>query len=171
MRSPSLREFQADLAERIRAANATNLASWLGVAFGGRRWFIDLADIYEVVDDAQITPVPRARPWFEGVVNVRGTLYGCTNLAAYFDLPVEPGGGQVRLLLAHPRHAVHAALRVERTLGLHSPAQWPVLEASGDLPAAARPYVRARRGVDGSDWHELDLARLFASTRFLDAAA
>ncbi|MCS6786805.1 MAG: chemotaxis protein CheW [Thiobacillaceae bacterium] len=168
----TLREFQAHLTQRLQSASSETLASKLGVACGGLRWLVDLTEVSEVVTDASVTPVPWVQPWFGGVANVRGTLYGCTDLAAFLGLPTDGAWGQTRLLLVHPRLGMNAALKVEETLGLHNPAQ---------LQESARPHVLNGHALDfvrrswldaqAITWLELDVARLVTSARFLDVLA
>ena len=163
-RKQSLIEFQAQLAERLRAATRTPLASGLGFAAGGRLWLTDLFEMGEVVTDAVIVPVPWAKPWFLGLANVRGVIYGCTDLAAFMGLAAE--GGEGTLLLAHPRLEINAALRIDRTLGLRSPARM----TREDVPPDAPPWVSAQwRDAQGQVWTQLSLERLVTSQPFLDA--
>ncbi len=166
-----LREFQARLAQRLQNAATTTSASKLGILAGGAKWLVDLSDIIEVIDSAAITPVPWAKPWFGGVANVRGTLYGCTDLAAFLGLPALDTWTAARLLLAHPRHGVNAALGIEQTLGLRNPTQMQAVAVSHPPSVDCAEYlVKHWRDEEGYTWHELDLARLLTSPRLLDAA-
>lgn len=164
----SLREFQAQLAERLKDATHRDTASKLGFLAGGRNWLTDLTEINEVVTVSEVTPVPWAKAWFAGLASVRGMVYGCTDLAAFIGLPQDPGRGDSRLLLAHPRFGVNAAIRVERTLGLRSLAQMSPLPPQQD----DSEWIKARwRDADGVDWTEISMEKLVTSPRFLDAAA
>ena len=53
----SLREYQRELAERMRGAERGRAASKLGVQVGDETWLVDLADIAEVVPVPVIAPV------------------------------------------------------------------------------------------------------------------
>ena len=63
----SLRDYQRELAERLRHADSARAASKLGVQVGEQNWLIDLAEAGEVMPVPPITPVPLTRPWFRGV--------------------------------------------------------------------------------------------------------
>jgi hypothetical protein len=118
MAKQSLRDFQAQLAERLSsAAQAGQAASKLGFLAGGRYWLVDLTEIDEVVTVTQMTPVPRAKPWFLGLTNLRGLIYGCTDLAAFLGLGQSSAQGEYRLLIAAPRFGVNAALCIDRDPG------------------------------------------------------
>jgi twitching motility protein PilI len=163
----TLREFQTQLAEKLKAAqSATGPSSKLGFIAGGRHWLVSLEQINEIVTVPELIAVPWAQPWFPGVASVRGALYGCTDLGAFLSLSEALPVGEAHLLLAHPRFGVNAALRIERTLGLRA------VESLRPEPApeAATPWATAHwRGLDDQIWAELDVEHLVASPAFLEA--
>ncbi len=163
----SLREFQARLAERLSSvARQPGESSKLGFVAGERHWLVDLDQVSALTGVSRLTPVPWARPWFLGVVSVRGVLYGCTDLAAFVGAgrTVEPG--ELRVLLAHPRFGVNAAIRIERALGLRSIAGMQAGAPQADAPA----WMRQRwQGGDGQVWNELDMEALVNDPVFLHA--
>lgn len=163
----SLRDFQAQLAEKLRAAQgATGPTSKLGFLAGGRNWLVGLDQINEVVTVPTLLEVPWAQPWFAGVASVRGALYGCTDLGAFLRLTETLTGDEAHLLLAHPRFGINAALRIERTLGLRAVDSL----RPEPTPAAALPWVAAYwRGLDEQLWAELDIEKLVAAPAFLEA--
>jgi len=162
----SLRDYQRDLAERLRQADSARAASKLGVQAGEQNWLIDLAEAGEVMALPRITPVPLARPWFRGVANVRGNLYSVIDFAEFLGTGVSHGGEQARLVLLGERFRSAVALLVDRSLGLRDP---------GDLTqrhGADEQWTRARYSdADGHEWQELDVGRLVRHPDFLDVAA
>lgn len=164
----NLRDFQERLAERLRVAQAGRGAtSKLGFIAGERHWLVDLDQLNEVVTVDELAELPWAQPWFVGVASVRGVLYGCTDLAAYLGIAEPLPKGESRLLLAHPRFGINAALRVERALGLRAFADL-VPEAA---PATAPPPWQLARWRDaaGQLWTEISVERLMAAADFLEA--
>jgi twitching motility protein PilI len=163
----SLREFQTQLAEKLKLAQGSRGAtSKLGFSAGGRNWLVDLDQVNEVVTVTGLTEAPWVKPWFIGVASVRGMLYGCTDLAAYFGLdePMQPG--ETRLLLVHPRFGVNAAFRIERALGLRALVDLKA-EAS---PSSAPPWEVARwRSDDDQIWTELSMQLLVSTPAFMEA--
>lgn len=158
----SLRDYQRDLAERLRSAEAGRTASKLGLQAGDEAWLVDLADAGEVVPVPAITPVPLTRPWFRGVANIRGNLYSVVDFPAFLGgRPVVPGD-QSRLLLLGERFRMGAALLVDRSLGLRNPAQ--LQPAEGDCGRWARARYADK---DGRQWKELDLPQLVQHADFL----
>jgi twitching motility protein PilI len=162
--SESLRDFQARLAERLRAAQAGGGAtSKLGFVAGDRHWLVSLDQVEEVVTVTELAEVPWARPWFVGVASVRGSLYGCTDLAAYLGLAEPLAKGESRLLLAHPRFGINAALRVERALGLRAIAE---LAAESSAEPGEEWALGRWRDADGQIWTEISVERLLATPGF-----
>jgi twitching motility protein PilI len=163
----SLRDFQAQLAEKLRAAQvASGPSSKLGFIAGGRNWLVSLDQINEVVTVPELIAVPWAQPWFAGVASVRGALFGCTDLGAFLKLSEALPSGESHLLLAHPRFGVNAALRIERTLGLRAVDGLRPEPA----PAIATPWATACwRGLDDQVWAELNVEKMVAAPDFLEA--
>ncbi len=163
----SLRDFQTQLAAKLKAAQAaTGPSSKLGFIAGGRNWLVSLEQVNEVVTVPELIAVPWVRPWFSGVASVRGALYGCTDLGVFLGMSEALPQGEAHLLLAHPRFGVNAALRIERTLGLRA--------VDGLMPEpapdTASPWVAAHwRGSDDQVWAELDVEKLVAAPAFLEA--
>jgi len=158
----SLRDYQRDLAERLRNAGTGRSASKLGLQIGGDAWLVDLTDAGEVIPVPEITPVPLTQPWFKGVANIRGNLYSVVDFPAFLGGPPAALGGEARLLLVGERFRLAAALLVDRSLGLRNPAQLQPREAEPGQWARAE-YTDA----EGRQWKELDLPQLVQHADFL----
>jgi twitching motility protein PilI len=161
----SLRDYQRDLAARLRtAADAGRSASKLAVQAGDASWLVDLQESGEVIPVPPITAVPQTRPWFKGVANVRGNLYSVVDFPAFLGGKGVALGEQSRLLLIAPRYRVGAALLVDASLGLRNPESWQPRETA-QAPAA---WQRAEYEDEaGKVWKELDVAELVKDQNFL----
>ena len=158
----SLRDYQRDLAERLRNAQGAANASMLGVQIDDEAWLVDLREAGEVIPVPPITPLPLTRPWFKGLTNIRGNLYSVVDFAAFLQKrPVAPGD-QARLLLLGDRFRLGAALLVDRSLGLRNPAQ--LERRKGALAGWARAQYA---DAEGRLWKELDLTQLVQHPDFL----
>jgi twitching motility protein PilI len=158
----SLREYQRELAERLRNAEAGSSASLLGLQVDDEAWLVDLKEAAEVIPVPRITAVPLTRPWFKGMANIRGNLYSVVDFAAFLQRKPAVLGDQSRLLLLGERFRLSAALLVDRSLGLRNPGQ---LKPAGGEPGG---WARARYADhDGRQWNELDVARLAQHPYFL----
>jgi twitching motility protein PilI len=164
----SLRDYQRELAARLQSAASRRAASKLGLQVGAENWLVDLGEAAEVVPVPPVTPVPLARPWFRGVANIRGNLYGVVDLAAFLGGAPAAGGEQSRLLLISERFRMGCGLLVDRSLGLRNPEELRPIAA--DAPRAA--WVRAEYGdAEGGRWKELHVAQLVQQPEFLAAGA
>lgn len=158
----SLRDYQRDLAERLRHAEAGRGASMLGVQIDDEAWLVDLREAGEVIPVPAITPLPLMRPWFRGLANIRGNLYSVVDFPAFLQRKPVPPGDQARLLLFSERFRLGAALLVDRSLGLRNPAN--LTRASGQPAAWARAEYTDN---EGRRWKELDLPQLAQHPDFL----
>jgi twitching motility protein PilI len=121
----NLREFQQNLIDRLQAADLSETRlSTLGVQIAGRNWLVDMLDIAEVLPLPTLTTVPFAKPWYRGVANVRGNLYGVIDMASYEHSGAASGDASNRVLLLAERYAFNAALLVDRVLGLRDARGW-----------------------------------------------
>lgn len=160
-----LRDFQARLAQKLKAAVASGATSKLGALAGGRYWLMNLDQVNEVVTVPQLTEVPWSQPWFAGVTSVRGVIYGCVDLAAFAGVAEPLPSGEAHLLLAHPRFGMNVALRVERALGLR-----PQAELVPEPPQADAPDWTLGRWRDGAGelWTQISVEKLVNMPAFLE---
>lgn len=164
----SVREFQQQIARRIRAAEGESAASMrLGVQSGSRNWLLRLDDSGEVLQVPAISPVPLTVPWFLGLANVRGSLVGVVDFAAFSGEAATPHTQHARLVLIAERYATHAALLVSRMVGLRNLAEFQAEPREAASPWSGPGW----RDRDGTLWHELALGALVESDEFLRVGA
>lgn len=161
----SLREFQENLAKRLAEAKTGERRGLLGFQAGSMNWLIDLAESGEILPPPPLSPVPLTKPWYVGLANVRGTLYGVIDFSLFHDDPPTAPGGAARLLLVGARHGANCALLVSRIAGLRSHEDF-----EPDAAPDPHPWVARRlHDVQGRLWLQLDAGRLLAQPAFLDA--
>lgn len=152
----NLREFQQNLSDRMQAKTLDSAQhSKLGVLIGGQRWLVEMSAIGEVLSLPPLTPVPLSKPWFRGVANVRGNLYGVVDMAAYQHSGAANGEASNRLLLVADRHAFNVALLMDRVIGLRDASAWRV---DGE---------DALLDEQGERWRALDVLGLLDQPEFL----
>lgn len=165
----SLREFQESLVARLQsfAAREGATSSRLGIQVGSQFWLASLADISETLPVPAMTSVPLVQPWFCGITNIRGSLYGIVDFCRFLGAAPASPGMDARLLLVHPKFRVNAGLIVGRIMGLRNIEQMQPVESSGEPP----PWVAAQYRDDGGDvWQELNMQALTAHEQFLNIA-
>jgi twitching motility protein PilI len=162
-RRTRLRLYQEQLLERMQAARngAGASVAQLGLAIGGARYLVDLAEVGEIVAPVPVTPVPLTRPWYLGLANVRGSLLGVIDLAGYLDAghvaAAAVPGSTPRLLVFAPGLGLNCALLASAVYGLRHAG---TMTRDGD----------ALRDADGNTWMPLSLAALVREERFLHIA-
>src|SRR5258706_10345119 len=114
----SLRDYQRDLAERLRAAENSQNVSMLALQVGEQGWLVDLGDASEVIPVPPITSVPLTKPWFKGVTNIRGNLFSVVDFPAFLSATPVNVASESRLLLIADRFRMGSSLLVDRSLGL-----------------------------------------------------
>lgn len=148
--------------------NPNAAAAFLGFMVGPERWLVRLADCAELLPMPSITVVPATVPWFLGVANLRGALYGVTDFAQFQRLRTTPSTQDARIVLPHARYRSQCALQVGRSLGLLSREQF---EPDAD-EVETRPWIGERlRDRAGEIWLRLNWRPLLVATEFLDIAA
>jgi twitching motility protein PilI len=161
----SLRDYQRELAERLKSAEAGRFSSKLGLQVGFESRLVDQQEASEMIPVPAITPVPLTKPWFRGVANIRGNLFTVVDFPAFVGGQPCTQNEQTRLLLVGERFRMSAALLVERSLGLRNPDQLKKL--AGD----PGPWARAAyEDHEGRQWKELDLPQLVQHPDFLSVS-
>ena len=163
----NLREFQARLSERLRqAASEAGQPARLGVQVGNRRLLIELSEAGEIAAiGGAIRPVPLTKDWFKGLVNLRGSLYGVSDLARFEGGGFTPATKETRMVAFAPRLNLNGAILVDRMLGLQNPSNMTEQEPAD---AAGKPWLgRDWTDAQGHRWTELSLERLAGDERFL----
>jgi twitching motility protein PilI len=169
----ALREFQSRLAERLSTARSTGLAaSWLAVEAAQRNFLLPLSQSGEIFPWTGSQPVPYTRPWFLGVSNLRGGLYGIVDLGDYLGgaaPAAEPARDQARLVALNPALNVNCALLIDRLIGLRGvDAFVESMPAPADAPAHfGSQYADAQ----GLHWQEINLQLLSQQPQFLSIGA
>jgi twitching motility protein PilI len=164
----SLKDYQRELANRLRDAGAGRMASKLGVQLGSETWLVDLGDAGEVIPVPAITPVPLTRAWLKGVANVRGNLYSVIDFPAFLGVGAVALSEHSRLLLLGERFRTSAALLIDRSLGLRNPEQLKPRVTNGEAPAWLRGEFD---DAEGKAWKELDVPQLVRHADFMTVSA
>lgn len=162
-----MREFQAQLVERMQAARsgAQSHVNQLGIQVGNSRWLVRLQDAGEIVPVGAITTVPLTQDWFLGVTSIRGKLVSVTDLARFHGEPATPIDRDSRILAFAPALGFNGALLVSRVLGLRNMSQMQESAAAAgvDLSWASGCYLDDENQI----WNQLELALAIQDSRFL----
>ncbi|MEI6736854.1 MAG: chemotaxis protein CheW [Pseudomonadota bacterium] len=164
----SLREFQRSVAERLRDPTKLRAsASKLGFQVGEESWFVNLADVAEVIPTPNFVGVPQTKPWFYGVANIRGKLFSIADFSAFQGNKPIAASLERRVVLINERLLEASGIVVSNMLGLRNLDEF-VRESISDT---SRPWIGAQyRDVHDKLWFELDIKALSRNAAFLDVA-
>lgn len=175
----ALRELQSRLAQRLLAAHDPGQqAAWLAVEAGGARWLLPLAQAGEIFPftgpHPAPHPVPYTQPWFLGVSNLRGGLWGVADFAGFVagaaPAPRSDAAlAEARLVTLHPALEVNSALLVDRLAGLRG---LEAFSASAPAPDGSPPWYGSQyTDPQGACWQEVNLQVLSQQPQFLGIVA
>jgi twitching motility protein PilI len=161
-----LREFQSQLLERMQAARtgAATGRNQLGVMIGRQRWLLDLKAAGEIVQVEAIASVPLTRPWFLGLINIRGNLVSVIDFSSFQGLEPLEIDKESRIVSLSPGLSVNSGLLVSRVMGLRNAEEMEPAPGISDNGCWANASYIDR---DGERWAELDLARVVQDPQFL----
>jgi twitching motility protein PilI len=152
----ALRELQSRLASRLQAARTEGCrASWLAVEAAGAPLPVSAEPVGRDFPWASAQPVPYTQPWFLGVANLRGGLYGVVDLASFVGV-AAPGmrsdlaRSESRLVALNALLDINCALLIDRLAGLRnaggvSSSSEPPEGRRLFRPASPMPMVRTGR--------------------------
>jgi len=169
VRRTRLREFQAQLVERMQAAQRGGFSklSQLGIVIGQQRYLLDLREAGEIVSATSLTDVPLTKDWYVGLSNIRGNLTSVVDLSRFQGLELTKLDNSCRIVAFAPALGFNSGLLVSQVLGLRNLTEMeeiPSDEAGGN---GLEWLQRRFRDRDGNVWHELSLAALVQNQDFL----
>jgi twitching motility protein PilI len=167
----ALRELQARLASRLQAARTEGVSvAWLAVRAGGYNFLLPLGQSGEIFPLASLQGVPHSKPWFRGVLNIRGGLFGVVDVTAFFAVDaamprVEQPSTDPSVVTFNAALEVNCALQVDSLLGLRGADDF----VSSAVADAGVPDYFGNQFVDasGAKWQEVNLRILSQSPSFL----
>ena len=171
----ALRELHSRLASRLQAARSGEVAaSWLAVGVGGQNCLFPLAQAGEIFPWTPTLTVPYVRPWFLGVANLRGGLFGVADLAAFMSGQPraelsEQARLDARLVTFNPALELNCALLIDQLVGLRHVDAFERSEPAAD---GAPDYFGTRYyEAGGTLWQEIQLVALSHLPPFLSISA
>lgn len=102
-------------------------------ALDHQRYGLSAADVQEITRAVKITPLPKAPPIVEGVINVRGAVLAVLDIRARFRHPPRPLHYDDHFLIARAQDR-SVVLRVDRVLALSQIRRDDIEEAKQVVP-------------------------------------
>jgi len=171
----ALRDLQNRLAARLASARSEGVSSsWLAVEAGAVRYLFPLNQAGEIFPVPQVQAVPYTQPWFLGVSNLRGGLFGVVDLAGFVASTtqrqeLDGSRAEQRVVALNALLEVNCALLIDRLAGLRNMEAF----ASSEPADAAAPGYFGNRYTDrdGVLWQEINLQALSQFPSFLSVSS
>ena len=171
----ALRELQTRLASRLQAARSGGVSvAWLAVKAGESNYLFPLAQSGEIFPLINVQAVPYCRPWFMGVVNLRGGLFGVVDLASFMSdgstrVKTEQSLTESSVITFNSALELNCALMVDGLEGLRKRDAF----ANAELAPDGSPAFFGTRFTDrnGAYWQEINLQSLSQLPEFLSIGA
>ncbi len=97
----SMFSIKGDLDGGKENPNFANIRQYIGLLIGGEEFLLPIEVTNEIIMLNQLTFVPRAPRFVEGVINLRGTIVPAINLRKMLGLPNEVPTHHSRIIIAH----------------------------------------------------------------------
>lgn len=172
----ALRAFQSRLAGRLQAARTSDVsASWLAVEAGDANYLFPLGHAGEIFPWMPPQHVPYTEPWFLGVANLRGGLYGVVQLSTFVTgaatAPVasDTARAQSRLVALNELLEVNCALLIDRLVGLRGVDAF--VASQPPQADAVAWFGHSYTDAAGGRWQEINLQALSQQPQFLSIGA
>jgi purine-binding chemotaxis protein CheW len=83
----------------VPAKKAAEILQLVAFSVADGEYALDIMRIKEIINPVRITAVPKAPPFIEGVIELRGAILPVVDLRKRFDLPATPATPKTKLLV------------------------------------------------------------------------
>ena len=90
------------MADHTNAIASLDSTQYIGVIIGNEQYGIDIKYIDNIVKMQRITRVPKAQPYFLGVINIRGEIIPVMSLRIKFGKEKDDFNNKTRILIIKP---------------------------------------------------------------------
>lgn len=90
------------MADNKNLATSLDATQYIGVVVGNEQYGIDIKYIDNIVKMQRITRVPKAQPYFYGVINIRGEIIPVMSLRIKFGKEAAEFNNKTRILIIKP---------------------------------------------------------------------
>ena len=101
LQDQSMFSIKGDLDGDKENPDFASIKQFIGLLIGGEEFLLPIEVTNEIIMLNQITFVPRAPQFIEGVINLRGTIVPAINLRKLMGLPNKIPNHQSRIIIAH----------------------------------------------------------------------
>lgn len=166
-----LRDIERRTLESTTAVSRSDAVKveWRGLSFriGNSEFVTPLSNVFEVLDPLPCTRVPRSKPWFDGIANVRGTLVPVMDFYAFLYNERKPITNDTRTIIFRLPNSV-AGLVVTAIGGLrHFFMDEQISKPPENLEKQFSPYIKKSFQVKDSCLGVFEISNLAVTEAFL----
>ncbi len=149
---------------KVDSAEDVEAVAVLGVAAGEERYLISMSDVSEVITIPKLAKVPLTEPWFLGLANVRGNLYGINDLGVFLGGSPTAFNLKSRILLVASGSKALGGFIVNSMLGIRDLSEFSLVKHNKKkLP---KGVVAQYKDLEGRVWRKLNLLELVHDEKF-----
>lgn len=101
------------MAEKNNITASLDATQYIGVILGNEQYGIDIKFIDNIVKLQRITRVPKAQPYFLGVINIRGEIIPVMSLRIKFGMEPDAFTNKSRILIIKPEQQAAVGFLVD----------------------------------------------------------
>ena len=148
-----------DLAE----TRSTSIQKRYGFKLGETGLLVPAGALTEAVKIFNVYPVPKTKPWFKGLTNIRGNLVPVYDLGLLLGITVKPV--KMDKLLVYGKNTECIGILIEDLPKAYDVCGWSVLNDLSGLPVLLKEYVIENYSVDEVVWLSFDHGRFFEAIK------
>lgn len=107
-----------------------DVVQYVNFVLSNEKYAINIMSVEEILRKIEITPVPNAPAFIEGIINIRGKVVPVVDLKKKLNIGISNDDNNVRIIITNLKNkrvgflvdAVDAVVRIERDLIEHAPA-------------------------------------------------
>lgn len=137
------------------------IKQFVGCVLGGENYGIDIMNVVEIKSMMDITPIPRAPSFVEGIINLRGVVIPVIDLRKRLQLPVNDANKDMRIIIMRMADKKLGFIvdKVERVMQI----EFANIEKAPGVAASVRNYVEGVVNTSSGMVIILDAVKLFSA--------
>ncbi len=129
------------MADNKTLATSLDATQYIGVVVGNEQYGIDIKFIDNIVKMQRITRVPKAQPYFYGVINIRGEIIPVMSLRIKFGKEPDVFDNKTRILIIKPEQQAAVGFIVDEVREVINLMDDEIERAGGSSPNDANSYI------------------------------
>ncbi len=135
---------------------------WVGFIIAGEEYAVDIYRVQEIKRPLEITPVPGAPEFIEGVMNLRGNILPVIKMRRRLGLPDKPNDKETRIVVVNVHEQILGLVVDKVSEVLHIPDE-NVLPPPAVLSGMGSEHIQGVGRSEERIFILLDLDRMFKS--------